>query len=168
MKYETPECSEIKGCTDLPLYEGLYGRSLQLGGFFQYVGSLKGGLIELGGFRLPQMRTIQSNDLVKLVSIYHSSDLSDKPPLKKIVYVQPIELAKQEQWNDEAGIAVFLEDLEKLKIQSKQNKIKNQKNNNNIDHQIGNKIDLKSETITNETAKHKINLSPQKPRAAEE
>ena len=135
MKYETPECSEIKGCTDLPLYEGLYGRSLQLGEFFQYVGSVKAGLIELEGFRLPQMRTIEPNVLVKLVSTYHGSDLRDKPPLRKIVYVQPIERASQEQWKEEAGIAVFLDELEKLKPKSKQNNIKNQNNNNNRDCQ---------------------------------
>ena len=120
MKYEPPECSEIKGCTHLPLYEGLSGRSPQLGELFQYVGSVTGGLIGLEGFRLPQLRTIESNE------------------------------------------------LEKLKPKSKQNKIKNQKNNNNRDCQDDFQLDFKPETITNEIAKHKINLSPQKSRAAEE
>ena len=119
-KSETPKPSEIKGHTHLSLYEGMYDLDSLVGDRFLYSGKARGGLIQLDSFQLPQMRRVESNELVKLISTYHSSDLGDKPPSRKIVYVQPIEQAKQEQWKDEVGIAVFLDQLEKLEIQPEQ------------------------------------------------
>lgn len=92
-----------------------------------YLGKATGGLIELDSFQLPQMKMVQPNELVKLISTYHSSDLWDELPSRKIVYVQPIEQAKQEKWKDEEGIAVFLDQLERLKIQPEQNQKKENK-----------------------------------------
>ena len=77
------------------------------------------------------MRTVQPNELVKLISTYHSSDLWDELPSRKIVYVQPIEQAKQEKWKDGEGIAVFLDQLERLKIQPEQNQKKSNKRSPN-------------------------------------
>ena len=130
-KTKTPKPSQIKGCTHLPLYEGLYDLDSLVGDRFLYLGKATGGLIELDSFQLPQMRTVQPNELVQLISTYHSSDLRDKPPLRKIVYVQPIEQAKQEKWKAEGGIAVFLDQLERLKIQPEQNPKKSNKRSPN-------------------------------------
>lgn len=127
LKYKTLEPSQIKGGTDLPLYEGFCRLNVRVGDRFLYLGKGTCGLIRLSKYQFPQIRTIEPNEIVKLVSIYHGSDLRDEPPLRKIVYVQPIEQALLEQWKDEQGIAVFLDELEKLKLKSKSNQIKNQK-----------------------------------------
>ena len=115
---EETKPSQIKGCTHFPLYEGLLSPNFRVGDRFLYLGQVTGGLIELGKSQGFQMRRVYPNDIVKLVSTYHSSDLRDEPPLRKIVYVQPIPQAKLEQWEDEAGIAVFLDQLEILDLQN--------------------------------------------------
>ena len=106
--------NQINGCTHLPLYEGLVGSEMRIGDCFLYFGEVVGGLIDIGKSQAFEMRRVYPNDIVKLVSTYHSSDLRDEPPLKKIVYVQPIEQAKFEHWEDNAGIAVFLDHLKTL------------------------------------------------------
>ncbi|VEP14487.1 conserved hypothetical protein [Hyella patelloides LEGE 07179] len=126
-KTETPKHSEIKGCTHLPLYEGLNSLDAMVGNYFLYSGQTVSGLIGFKNSQNSQVRTLEPNELVKLISTYHSSDLRDEPPLRKIVYVQPIERAKQEQWEDEAGIAVFLDRLEKLELLSEPNQKKEPK-----------------------------------------
>ncbi|HHP7229872.1 MAG TPA: hypothetical protein ACFCUY_03310 [Xenococcaceae cyanobacterium] len=131
VKTETPKRSEIKGCTHLPLYEGLNRLEALVGDRFLYLGNGANGLIGFKNSPHSQVRTLEPNEFVKLISTYHSSDLRDEPPLRKIVYVQPIERAKQEQWEDEAAIAVFLDQLEKLEIKSEQNQNKDQKRSSN-------------------------------------
>lgn len=115
-KTETSKRSEIKGCTHLPLYEGLVSLDSLVGNYFLYSGKTVSGLIGFKNSSQSQVRTIEPNEQVKLISTYHSSDLRDEPPLRKIVYVQPIERAKIEQWKDEAAIAVFLDRLVEQKI----------------------------------------------------
>lgn len=121
LKYKTPKASQDKGCTHLSLYEGLKGINLQLGDLVRYVGKGSSGLIELKERLFSQIATIEPNEIVKLVSTYHSSDLREDPTLRKIVYVRPIERAKSQQWKEKAAIAVFLDELERLEIQPEPN-----------------------------------------------
>ena len=166
-KTETPKHSQIKGCTHLPLYEGLVTLDSQVGNYFLYSGKTASGLIGFKNFPQSQVRTIEPNELVKLISTYHSSDLRDEPSSRKIVYVQPVERAKIEQWKDEAAIAVFLDRLEKLEINSQPKQKKESKkqeikkiNNNKSTQSISSNYTSKSaahqqssdkQTLSNET-----------------
>lgn len=118
-KYNQPKASKNKGCTHLAPNEGFCSRHSDrwrlLGEIFRYVGIAKGNLIEYEGIRHLRIATVDPGEIVEVVSTYHGSDLSDPPPARKIVYVRPIERAKQEGWKDERGVAVFLDDLVQFK-----------------------------------------------------
>ena len=125
---ETLEVLEIKGCTHPRIYEG-FGYSscgeIANGDICFYGGNPSSGLINLKEFKNPQLKIIQKNQLVKITSTLHSTDLRDNPPEEKIIYVQPIQtdLEKAEDWKNQ-GIAVKRTDLEKLEIS--QELLKNQ------------------------------------------
>ena len=118
---EETKPNQINSCTHFPLYEGLLSSKIREGDCFLYLGEVTGGLVDFVNSQGFQMRRVYPNDVVKLVSTYHSSDLRDELSLRKIVYVQPIKQAQFEEWQDEAGIAVFLDQLEKLEIKYAQN-----------------------------------------------
>ncbi len=117
---ETLEVLEIKGCPHPGIYEGFGNSScgeIAEGDICFYRGNPSSGLINLEKIKYPQLKTIQKNQLVKIISTLHSSDLRDNPPEEKLIYVQPIQTnsEKLEDWKDE-GIAVKQTDLEKLDI----------------------------------------------------
>ncbi len=117
---ETPKRPSNKGYPHPDLYEGFCLSScaeLANGDICFYGGNLSSGLINLESFKNPQLKTIQKNELVKITSTFHSSDLRDNPPEERLIYVQPIQtdLEKPEDWKNE-GIAVKRTDLEKLEI----------------------------------------------------
>ncbi len=118
---ETLKGSPDKGCTHLAIYEGFEGAE---GAVCVYRGLPTSGLINLEGFKYPQIRMIQSNHLVRIVSTSHSSNLGDIPPKQKLVFVQPLEinLKLTEDWKDEV-IVVLASDLEKLDIPIEQLKL---------------------------------------------
>ena len=120
-KTETPKSPPNKGGTHLDLYEGIERAE---GDVCFYRGLPSSGLIDLEGFQYPQIRMIQSNQLVKIVSTSHSSNLRDIPPKQKLVYVQPLEISLKltEDWK-EKGIVVKQSDLEKLDIPIEQLKV---------------------------------------------
>ena len=117
---ETLEALEIKGCTHLGIYEGFCYSScgeIAEGDICFYGGNPSSGLINIEKMEYPQIKIIQKNQLVKITSTFHSTDLRDNPPAEKIIYVQPIQtdLEKLEDWKNQ-GIAVKQTDLEKLEI----------------------------------------------------
>ena len=117
---KTLEALQIKGCPHPGIYEGIGNSScgeIAEGDICFYGGNPSSGLINLEKIKYPKLKIIQKNQLVKITSTLHSSDLRDNPPEEKIIYVQPIQtdLEKPEDWKDQ-GIAVKRTDLEKLEI----------------------------------------------------
>ncbi len=117
---KTLEALQIKGCPHPGIYEGIGNSScgeIAEGDICFYGGNPSSGLINLEKIKYPKLKIIQKNQLVKITSTLHSSDLRDNPPEEKIIYVQPIQtdLEKLEDWKDQ-GIAVKRTDLDKLEI----------------------------------------------------